>query len=294
MHNSISRSTNILFHLVFIVLTLACLVPLLLIAMISITDEKSIASHGYRLIPNQFSFEAYRVIEQMGSGIVNAYMVTIFVTVTGTLLSVMVAALYAYPLSRKDLKLRGWFAFILFFTMLFGGGMVSWYIVCTQYLDLKNSIWALILPSVMNSFFVIILRTFFQTTIPPELIESAKIDGSGEWRTFFQIIIPLSLPGLATIAIFSSVGYWNDYYLSLMFIDDPKLYNLQYLIWRVLSNLQYLQQNLNLNISQSAAGIPQEGARMALAIITIGPIILTYPFFQKYFIKGLTIGSIKG
>lgn len=295
MGMNVSKLTNALLHLVLVAVTLICILPVILVVTVSFTDEGALGKYGYQFWIREFSLSAYKFIFQVGEGIFQAYGITILTTVVGTLLSIAVIALFAYPLSRKDLKYRNKFMFFLFFTTLFNGGLVSWYLICTQLLHLNNTIWALILPYVMNGFYVIVLRTFFSTAIPPELIESAKIDGAGELKTFIRIVLPLALPGLATVAIFASVSYWNDYFLPLMLITEPDMYNLQYLIFRVMNNIQFLSENSDkLTMVQIQYQAPEESARMALAVITIGPIVAVYPWLQKYFIKGLTVGAVKG
>ncbi|MCM3700140.1 carbohydrate ABC transporter permease [Paenibacillus macerans] len=296
MNNEISKTTNLILHLIFIVITVLCVLPIVLVFMISITDYDSIVLNGYQFIPDKLSLEAYRYIFKDYGTVVGAYGISFFVTIVGTLLSVLLTSLYAYPLSRGDFKYRGVFAFLVFFTMLFSGGLVPWYIMYTQVLDLKNSIWALIFPMLLSPFNVLIMKTYFQMTVPPALIEAAKIDGAGELRTFFKIVFPLSLPVFATIGLFNTLHYWNDWFNSMIFITDTKLYSLQYLMYKMISQADYLSRNSAL-IQGSAtelAKLPGETIRMAMALIGIGPIVLAYPFFQRYFIKGLTIGSIKG
>jgi putative aldouronate transport system permease protein len=226
---------------------------------------------------------------------VRAYGVTILVTVLGTFISVTVIALYAYAISRKQFIFRKQFTFIAFFTMLFSGGMVPFYIVMTQFLDLKNSMWALILPMAVNAFYIIIMRTFFLRSVPEAILESARIDGAGEWRIFLTIVLPLSVPGIATIALFNTLAYWNDWFNALLFIDDPNLIPLQSLLMRIENNMDFIKQNAMLSNQNSSIleSIPQDSARMAMVVIATLPIALSYPFFQKYFIKGLTIGGVK-
>jgi putative aldouronate transport system permease protein len=228
--------------------------------------------------------------------IVRSYGVTIFVTFIGTVVSLLLTATMAYPLSRSVLPFRKGLSFFVFFTILFNGGLVPWYLVFTQLFHLKDSIWALIVPGLlMNGFNVLIMRTFFSTSIPPALIESAYIDGAGELRIFAQFIVPLSKPVFATIGLFNTLAYWNDWFNSLVFMSNAKFYSLQYLLNIILLNIQFLSQNSQNNqASALMEALPQETVRMAMAIIGLGPIILAYPFFQKYFIKGLTIGAVKG
>jgi putative aldouronate transport system permease protein len=293
--NAIPKSVNAAFHLVFMLMSLTCIIPLILVAVVSITDEKSVAANGYRFIPDYISLEAYRYLWQQGNVIIHAYGVTLFVTVVGTIMSLLITAMFAYPLSRKDFAYRKLFAFLVVFTLLFHGGMVSWYLVTTQILHLKNNIWALIVPYLFNGWYVMILRTYFATTIPDAIVESAKIDGAGEYRIFFSIILRLSLPGLATVGLFSAIVYWNDWWLPLMLIHDDKIMNMQYLMYKAQSMSDFLS-SANAQNYGATMGIapPSLTLRMALAVIGIGPIVLAYPFFQKYFVQGLTIGAVKG
>jgi putative aldouronate transport system permease protein len=207
--------------------------------------------------------------------------------------STMIIALYAYPLSRSGFRYKNVFSFIVFFTMIFGGGLIPWVMVYTHVIPLVNTIWILIIPYLMNGWFVIIMRTFMKTTIPEEVLESARIDGAGEFRTFFVIVLPLCKAGLATIGLFVMLNYWNDWYLPLIFISKTSLYNIQYVLYQIMSSIQFLISAAG-NGSYAIKNIPSETARMAIAVLAIGPIIFAYPFFQQYFIKGLTIGAVKG
>lgn len=293
--NSISAMTDAIIHICFILMSLTCIVPLFLVVAVSVTEEQSIVMNGYRFWPETFSLEAYRYLLQEGKTIFQAYAVTIFVTVVGTLLSLLTISLFAYPLSRKDFAYRRLFTFLVVFTLLFHGGMVSWYMVTTQVLMLKNNIWALIIPYLFNGWYVMIMRTYFITTIPDALIESAKIDGAGEYRIFFSIVLRLSLPGLATIGLFSAIVYWNDWWLPLMLIQDDKLMNIQYLLYKAQSVADFLSSVSGQNYGTvMQIKPPSLTVRMALAVVGIGPIVLAYPFFQRYFIQGLTVGAIKG
>ena len=276
---------------------LACVLPLIIIISVSLSDETAIIEKGYGLLPRNFTTYAYEFVLREGNVIFNAYFVTILATVAGTVLSLMVISMFAYPLSRKSLKYRSFFSMFVFITMLFSGGLVPWYIVCSRLLHITNTYLALILPYVMNVWYVIIMRTFFVTTIPDSLIESAKIDGASELKTFLKIVMPLSKPGLATVGLFITITYWNDWWLPLILTTDQKYANLQFTLFRMLTNGELLirmSQFTNVNTSKFINLIPSESSRMAMCILAIGPIVLAYPFFQKYFIKGLTIGAIKG
>ncbi|WP_299744555.1 carbohydrate ABC transporter permease [Rossellomorea sp. y25] len=282
-------------HLLLGTFAFLCIFPFLYVIIISLSNEQSLAENGYQLIPEQWSLEAYKYLWEMKAQVIRAYGVTILVTVLGTFISVTVIALYAYAISRKQFVFRKQFTFIAFFTMLFSGGMVPFYIVMTQFLDLKNSMWALILPMAVNAFYIIIMRTFFLRSVPEAILESARIDGAGEWRIFLTIVLPLSVPGIATIALFNTLAYWNDWFNALLFIDDPNLIPLQSLLMRIENNMDFIKQNAMLSNQNSSIleSIPQDSARMAMVVIATLPIALSYPFFQKYFIKGLTIGGVK-
>ncbi len=283
-------------HALFILISAASLYPLFLVVGISLSDEITITLKGFSLIPKKYSTAAYDFILKEGNTIFRAYFITIATTIVGTVASTLCIALYAYPLSRKDFSHRKIFSFIVFFTMLFSGGMVPWYIVCKSILGLRNNIWALFLPYLMNAWFVMIMRTFFKTNIPDSIIESAKMDGASEYRIFFQIVLYLALPGVATIALFNTLVFWNDWWLPLMLVTDPAWYNLQYLMYRIQIDIQYLTQMAS-NLSGVSGDIlqrlPSKTAQMAMCVMTIGPIVLAYPFFQRFFVKGITIGSIK-
>jgi len=292
----ISKKADLVINVIMGLMVAASLYPLLLVLSISFTDEQMISMHGYQLIPQVFSLNAYQFVLKEAVDILRAYSVTLFVTVVGSITSLMVISLYAYPLSRKDFRYKGFFTFLVFFTMLFNAGLVPWYMVYVNVLQVKNTIFALILPWLVTPLYVLIMRTFFQTTIPESLIEAAKMDGASEFTIFTRIVLPLAKPSLATIGLFNVLTYWNDWYAPLLFITDKKLFNLQYMMYRVDQSITYLTSNagaLN-NASELLADIPSQTARMAMAIIAIGPIIFAYPFFQKYFVAGLTVGSIKG
>ncbi|MNJ53590.1 L-arabinose transport system permease protein AraQ [compost metagenome] len=254
-----------------------------------------LARDGYRLLPAKWSLGAYKYVFQTGDTLLRSYGVTIFVTVVGTILSLLFIAFYAYAISRKSFRYRNFFSFFAFFTMLFNGGLVPTYIVTTQLLGLKDTIWALILPLAVNAFYIMILRTFYSTSVPDAILESGKIDGAGEFRIFLKLVLPLSLPGLATIALFSTLGYWNDWFNALLYIDNPNLVPLQSMLMRIETSMQFIMQNSqNSSLSLEALrSMPQDTSRMAMVVLATGPIIFAYPFFQRYFIQGLTIGAVK-
>jgi putative aldouronate transport system permease protein len=251
---------------------------------------------GYSFFPREFSFAAYEYLITNSASILRAYGITVFVTVFGTLVSLAMTALLAYGLSRRDLPYRNVFAFLVFFTLLFNGGLVPTYLVYTQVFDIKNTIWALIVPGLlMNGFNVLLMRTFFITSIPEPVIESARMDGAGEFRTFFSIVLPLSLPILATIGLLQTIFYWNDWFNGLIYVTEPTLFSIQNILNRMLSDIQFLaSSNLGTNTSAAAAQIPTTAVRMAIAVIGFLPILIAYPFFQKYLVKGIALGSVKG
>ncbi len=283
-------------HVLLVLLSAASLFPFLLLFMASITDEQSIVKDGYTLFPSHLSLDAYSYLWNQASTMARSYGITVLITIVGTFVGLLISSLLAYPLSRKDMPLRGILAFLVFFTLLFNGGLVPTYLVYTELFHMKNTLMALIVPGLLtNGFFVLLIRSFFSTSIPVAIIESAYIDGASEFKIFYRIVLPLSLPILATIGLMLTISYWNDWFNGLIYITEPKLFSIQNLLNRMLSNIQFLQQNsLGGNSSQAAAAIPMNSVRMAMAVIGILPIICIYPFFQKYFVKGLTIGAVKG
>lgn len=285
-------AVNVIINIVLIVLCVCCIVPLLLVVSISLTPERLIAENGYQLIPEHFTLEAYRFIISGTYSLWNSYAVTIFVTVAGTFASLVVTSMLAYALSRRDVKYRNGVSFYLFFTMLFNGGVVANYILITQYLHLKDNILVLILPMLVNAWNVMLMRNFFKE-VPFGVIESAKIDGAGELRTFISIVAPMSKPTFATVGMFIALAYWNDWWLALMYITDRKLMPLQYTLQSILLNIQVLLSDIQLQKSIGGE-IPSEAARMALCVLAVGPIVLVYPFVQKYIVKGMTVGAVKG
>ncbi|MGG1551847.1 carbohydrate ABC transporter permease [Paenibacillus ferrarius] len=295
--NAVSTPANAILNGFFITYSLLCLLPILLVLAVSFSDEKTVALNGYKLIPGKFSLAAYQFVFNDFGMVLRGYEVSILVTVIGTVLGLFITALFAYPLARHSFKYRRFFSFFIFFTMIFNGGLVPWYLVYSNYLHVNDTLFALIIPNhLLGAFYVIMMRTFFQQTIHPSIVESASIDGASEYRIFFTIILPLSLPVIATIGLFYTLGYWNDWFNSLVFMNNDKMVNLQYLMYKVMRNLQFLLSNASLSGSASdeIGKLPNETVRMAMAIIGMGPIVLAYPFFQKYFVKGLTVGAVKG
>jgi putative aldouronate transport system permease protein len=280
---------HLLVHLLLITLGIACLIPMLLIISISLSDERAMALEGYSLLPVGFSTFAYEYILREPGQILRAYFVTGVVTAAGTLGGLILCSLLAYPLSRKDYKLRGPLSFYVFFTLLFSGGMVPFYILMTRYLGLKDNLLALILPYMVTAWYVLILRTSF-AQLPVELLDAARIDGAGEWRIFFQIVLPLSKPVLATVGLFFILRYWNDWFLALLFMNKPDFYPLQYLLYVLMANINFMASNPQ----TTGMPIPTQSARMAMAVLAFGPALFSFLLLQKYFIRGITIGGLKG
>ncbi|MBU5354830.1 carbohydrate ABC transporter permease [Paenibacillus barcinonensis] len=291
----VSAAWNVVMNIIAGLFALICVFPFIFVVIISFTDEKVLARDGYRLIPAEWSLAAYRFVWQSGDTLLRAYGVTLLVTVLGTIISLILMSLYAYAISRKSFRYRRFFSIFAILTMLFNGGMIPTYMVVSQLLGMKDTIWALILPLAMNAFYIMILRTFYSTSVPDAIIESARMDGAGEFHTFLKIVIPLCLPGLATIGLFSTLGYWNDWFNALLYIDNPNLVPLQSMLMRIESSIQFIQQNA-VNSSMSLAAmqsIPQDTSRMAMVVLATLPIIFAYPFFQRYFVQGLTVGAVK-
>jgi putative aldouronate transport system permease protein len=283
-------------HTTFLVLCFLCLYPLALVLGISFSDELEIAKSGFSAIPVKFSTKAYEFLFTSADTVIRAYALTIFVTVVGTAVSTLIIAMFAYPLSRKDFRERKFFNGAIILTMLFSGGLIPWFMVCVNVLHINDTVLALILPYLMSPWYVVIMRTFFKSSIPDSIVESAKMDGAGELKIFFSIVIHLAAPGMATIALFNTITYWNDYWINMTLVNDPMLYNLQFLMMRVQMNIQYLSANaanLGAASAEIVRNLPSRSAQMAMTIITIGPIVLAYPFFQRFFVKGITIGSLK-
>jgi len=293
--NQIKSSTNLLFNIIFLVLGLTCVFPLLFVFSISITSEEALRSSGYQIIPPELSSAAYQFLWNERAMIFRAVFMSIIVTVIGTIITIALTTTMGYVVSRKSFKLKGIYTWIIFIPMIFNGGMLSSYVVVNNILGLRNTIWALIFPLACSSFSVTICRTFFRTTVPDAIVESAKIDGAGQFRIWAQIVLPISKPVMATIGMFAAFGYWNDWFQASLYLDDKKLQTLQSLLNNVQKGIEYMANNPygGLSMQQYKASMPTESVRMAIAIVIIVPIAMTYPFFQKYFISGLTIGSVK-
>jgi len=285
---------NVIGYVVVFFFALFCLLPFWSILSNSLSSESSLIRYGASLIPREFSLEAYQYIFRSPERIFRAYGVSTLVTVAGSLTALLFISMTAYVLYRKDFKYRNKFAFIFYFTQLFSGGLIPSYILVVQYLGLRNSYLALILPLLMNAWFIILFRNFLNA-IPDSIVESAKIDGAGDFRIYAQIILPLSTPGLATIGLFLALGYWNDWFHAMLYINDRTMFPLQFLLYEILRSAEYLAQILSqTGVAISTGTMPSETLKMATAMVVTGPIILLYPLIQKYYVKGITIGAVKG
>ncbi|WP_224754010.1 carbohydrate ABC transporter permease [Paenibacillus terricola] len=275
------------------IMALLCLLPFLLVVSSSLTNEDTILTKGYQFLPIDFSMESFKILFKYPGEIVHAYMVTIGVTVAGTLLGLFLTSMTSYALSRKDFKWRNKFSFFFFFTTLFSGGLVPWYLMIVNYLHMKNTLLALIIPMVLNVFYIIVMKSFL-SSIPEAIVESAKIDGAGDFRIYYQLILPLSKPALATIGLFLALAYWNDWYNALLFVSDDKLMPLQYYLYKMLGNMDGMRKAMMGAGAVVTTPLPSEGLKMAMTVVATGPILLAYPFVQRYFVQGLTIGAVKG
>ena len=296
--NRIHPVTNFLFNAMFLLLALACFLPIIFIFMISITDNNVIKKEGYQVFVTMqtFSGKAYNYLWGQRNTILNALWVSVYVTALGTVIGVALTCLLGYVLSRKEHKLNGFLTIMIFIPMVFGGGMAASYVINTQVLKLTDTMWALILPLAVSSWNVTISRTFFRSTIPDSIIESAKMDGATQLTIFGKIVLPISKPVLATIGLFLAFGYWNDWFQAKLYISTDELRSLQSMLNQMQENLNYLTKNPSAGLTASglAKSMPQESVRMAIAFVVAVPIACIYPFFQKYFISGLTVGAVKG
>jgi len=288
--------TNVIFSAIFIALALLCFMPALLVLIVSFSSESSVLSRGYSYFPSEWSLASYQYLLQQGGYIGRAFMNSIGITLVGTCIGLVLCSTMGYAVSRSNYRLKGFFTWYIFIPMLFSGGLVASYVINTQILMLKNTYWALILPMCCSSFYVIIMRTFFQTTVPDAIIESAKIDGARQIRIFLQIVLPISLPSIATIGLFYTFAYWNDWMLAKYYLNTnaQDLFPLQYVLITLENNIDFLTRNSQFLGADAAADLPSETVRMAMVMVAVIPIACSYPFFQKYFISGLTIGAVKG
>lgn len=295
--NRIHPVTNVCFNILFIILAIIAVLPVFFVLMISFSSEASLNEFGYQLIPKQFSLEGYKFLVDQHKMILRSLWISVFVTVVGTGIGIWLNTSLGYVMSRSSFRLNKFLTWFVFVPMIFNGGLVASYFINTSALQLGDTVWVLILPLAVSSFNVIICKTFFRTTIPDSLVESAKIDGASQLRIYFSIVLPISLPVVATIGLFLCFGYWNDWFQSMLYINSDALLSLQALLNRIMGDIEYFAKNaanLGVSIAELSKNMPKESARMAIAIVIVLPIACAYPFFQKYFISGLTIGAVKG
>lgn len=290
-----SKTFNRVSTIILTVLVVVTLLPIILIVIASFTDEQALLRDGYSFLPSKLSISAYWYMVKQGAMIVRAYGISVLVTVVGTVLSVLFTTTLAYPMSRKSFKYRNALAFFVFFTMLFNGGIVPSYIMWSRYFHIKNTIWALIVPNYMvTAFNVILVKNFFQNNVPDALIEAAQIDGASEIKTFYKVMFPLARPVIATISLFTGLAYWNDWTNGLYYVDNEKLYSIQLLLIKIMNNIQALRTNTAAASITGTMDLPGTSVRMAMAFIGILPILIIYPFVQKYLVEGIVVGAVKG
>ena len=288
------KAFNVLAYAFIVFVTILCLLPFWLVVVGSFTSESEIFSRGYSMWPREWSLEAYKLAFKYPEKVFRAYGITISITVIGTFLSLFMTSMCGYALQRDDFKSRGFFTMFVFFTMLFSGGLVPWYLLITNYLHLQDTYLVMILTQLVNVYFVILMKNFMKT-VPKALVEAAKIDGAGEFHIFFRIILPLVKPALASIGMFTALNYWNEWRTGMLFLQDSELFPLQYYLYRLLNSVEFLKSaTVAMSSNISSMSFPSESLKLAMTVIATGPIICLYPFLQKYFVKGITIGAVKG
>ena len=276
------------------IVVIACILPFIMILSASLSSESGLIKEGYGVLPRDITLTAYKTVISNGGTMFRSYGLTIITTAIGSFLNLMITAFTAYPLTRKDYKLRNKVSFYLYFTMLFSGGQIPTYLLISQYLHLTNNPLVLIIPMLMGVYNVFVMRTYF-AAIPESLIEAAKIDGAGEYYILFKIIMPMSITGLATLLLLISLGFWNQWYSCLMYMSNDDYITLQYYRHRIMSNIEQILKNNEMGIaSTSTSELPSETARMAMCVLGAGPMIIVCMFFQKYFVHGISVGSVKG
>ncbi|SHO47505.1 carbohydrate ABC transporter permease [Anaerocolumna xylanovorans] len=291
-----SGSTIVFKVIIYILLTFmaaVCVFPFIIIISGSFTDNYTIITEGYGLLPKNFTISAYKTIFKAPQDILQAYKMNFYYTIVGTGIGLFIITMTAYVISRPEFKYRNNISFIIYFTSIFGGGMIPWYLMYASVLGLKGSTFAIWFPALMSPFLVILMRTFIKESVPDAIAESAKIDGAGHVTIFLKIVMPVLGPGLATIGLFLAIGYWNDWYRSSMFSTSSKTWELQFYLYDLLNATQALRQMAQ-NTSVSTADLPTESIKLAMAVVATGPVLLFYPFVQKYFVSGITVGAVKG
>ena len=294
--NRIHPVTNALFSALFILLGLLALLPAVFVFIISISSEASVAQNGYSFFPTELSLSSYEYLWQSKDYIGRAFFNSIGITVAGTLLGLLLTSTMGYAISRPNYYFKKAYTWVIFIPMLFSGGLVATYMVNTQIYQLRNTYWALILPGACSTFYTVIMRTFFQTTVPDSIIESGKIDGASQLRIFTQLVLPISLPVIATIGLFFTFNYWNLWYGAMLYLDSNhrELYPLQYVLISIERNISFMARNEQYLTAESMQNMPSETMRMAIVMVVVIPIACSYPFFQRYFVSGLTVGAVKG
>ena len=285
------------FHAVKVILlallSVLCVLPFIMIISGSLTDNYTILKDGFSLFPRNITAEAYRTIFRSPDGILQAYKMNFYYTFMGTALGLLVITLTAYVISRKDFKYRNKVSFLIYFTTIFGGGMIPWYMMYANVLGLRGTTLAIWFPALMSSFLVILMRTFITGSVPDAVVESAKIDGAGHWIIFWRIVLPVLGPGLATVGLFQALGYWNDWYRSSMFSTSSDTWSLQFYLYDMVNSTLAMRQMAQ-NVSLNTADLPTQTVKLAMAVVATGPVLLFYPFVQRYFVSGITIGAVKG
>ena len=275
------------------IITVLCFIPFWLIIVASLSDEQAVLREGFKLWPAVISFDAYRSIFQGFKSLMQSYLVTVYITVVGTTTSLLLTSMTGFVLIRQDFPERNKVSFFIYFTTLFSGGVIPSYILFVKYLQIKNSLWALVLPGLLSPWNIFLMRNFMKS-IPYSLIDASKIDGANDWQIYRKVMLPLSKAGLATVGLFIALNYWNDWYHASLYITKESLYPLQYLLYRMLSNAEYMKQAAAAGVLLDSEVLPSETLKMATALVVTGPILLLYPFVQRYFVKGIMIGSVKG
>ena len=291
------RRFRLIALIVMLVWTVICLAPFVLMISASITDEQTLIREGYKFWPQKVNFAAYQYLWAKRDTIFNAYMISIIVTVVGTFTNVLITTLFAYPLARRDFKWRNVFAFVVFFTMLFNGGMTASYIIWTQVFHIRNTIWALIIPNyLMGGMNILLVRNYYTASIPDAILEAARVDGASEMTIYTRIMVPLSKPVMITVALFAGIAYWNDWTNGLYYITVTKLYSINVYLNNLMNNINLLKQQSTLTEGANLSGLdlPSVGVRMAIAMVAVLPVALIFPFIQGQLIKGVVIGGVKG
>jgi putative aldouronate transport system permease protein len=283
---------SIIGYIFILLVVMICILPFILIISGSFSNQTAILNYGYNILPRKFTLSAYQVAFLKPQAILNAYLVTIMATIAGTCFGLFITAMTGYVLSRKDFDWRNKFSFFFYFTTLFSGGLVSWYMLVMKYLKLGDSFFALVFPVMLNVFYIIIMKSFM-STIPLAISESAKLDGANDFKIFIKLILPLSKPALASLGLFIALGYWNDWFLSYMFIQNDHLFTLQFYLYKIVAGADALSK-LSFVPGRDSASVPTETLKLAMTVIATGPIVFLYPFVQKYFVSGMTIGAVKG